>query len=122
MHRMAPGGGHHYPSEWIAAFDRGAEGVLYRECPYRPAISSAHPSDRGPRPLQTGRTDRVAYPSLETCLSVTASGGEHGAKAKPCGKPRETGWGQHVRHWHGAAPEVAMPHLFVAEEDGGTAV
>ena len=27
-----------------------------------------------------------------------------------------------TKHWHGAAPEVAMPHLFMAEEDGGTVV
>ena len=27
-----------------------------------------------------------------------------------------------IKHWHGAAPGVAMPHIFVAGEEGGNNV
>ena len=38
-------------------------------------------------------------------------------------RPGDTVWfPPHVRHWHGAAPQVAMTHISVAEELDGTAV
>lgn len=39
------------------------------------------------------------------------------------GPPGDTVWfPPYVKHWHGAAPGVAMTHISVAEEEGGNNV
>ena len=61
-------------------------------------------------------------PPLGQALIITAGEGRTQTWGGPVRevRPGDTVWfPPHVRHWHGAAPDVAMTHISVAEEDEG---
>lgn len=77
------------------------------------------------RHLSSREPVRLGIPSSGAALIITAGVGRVQVQgwADSGGPPGDTVWfPPYVKHWHGAAPGVAMTHISVAEEEGGNNV
>ena len=131
MERYAPHGG---PAEDVVILRNGSqssakgpEACFTGSVRIDPLFPAHHPARAAAASVTFEPGARTAWHThpLGQALIVTAGVGRVQCEGKDVRevRPGDTVWfPPHLRHWHGAAPDVAMTHISVAEEDGGNAV
>lgn len=116
-----------HPAQRFAAFHQGAGCMVYRHGPHRSPVSGPYAGTclKRLRHFRAGSPYGMAYPSSGAGSDHHGWGrqGSGAGWADSGGPPGDTVWfPPYVKHWHGAAPGVAMTHISVAEEEGGNNV